>query len=619
MTGAPREAWDFPYLPIPVRYVDDDGGPCDVVVATPRSVEPVALHVALEEALDDVRIEILLSRAPIFWTRVTSTSTIPRARLAELLEERGIAVRYVASATHGSTALAPAFDANACAPRAPSPAWRVRAPRAARHPEYEGFWFLRDDGGLAVDREVCGTGAGTRLAVIDDDGAQADWLELDAEVAVGTNDPQRALFHGALMVAYAVGTRGKGARAPFVGVAPDASPRLYLVPKPGKDVISLPLAIVRAVEDGADLVLCATYVEDARTPMLDDAIELAVRLGRRGRGTPVVLPTGRQTSSPGSSLHASLTLDLGEPASDPRVSCIAASGRDGRWFLYPDKRGRLRPFSNRGPCVRWAAPGDDLAFPFDERDRLFHGESSGASAVAAGALLLVLASNPELTLDELDRLVTSTATPLDGADDGRKEPLADRVDVLPVASDRDGHCAKTGYGRIHAMRACAAARDPVAAALVDMGEDEAARGFLRARREAKALGRAYSNALGLWAARALLADAGCSQSLKTALRHLRLVASASSRAERHTRSALTRHLALFLRALMRRADSPAPLRAELEHMEGALTKSASGEGALDAETVACAVASRAWGGPRARGAQSAERPHALVQREGVVT
>src|SRR5580704_13462935 len=193
------------------------------------------------------------------------------------------------------------------------------------------------------------------------------------------------------MVGWAVGAVPRDA-ARFAGAAPDASVRLYCVPKPWIDVVSLPLAIARAVLDGADVVVCATYVEGTSSPLLDDALDVATRLGRGGRGAVVVLPTGRETSSGAKSVHASLSLGLGDPASDPRVHCIAPGGKHGGWFLWRTPKGKLRPFSNRGPAVRWLAPGDDVAYPLSSRDHLFHAESSGASAIAAGVVLLVLAS-----------------------------------------------------------------------------------------------------------------------------------------------------------------------------------------------------------------------------------
>jgi hypothetical protein len=392
-----------------------------------------------------------------------------------------------------------------------------------------------------AEHHLCGTGAGTRLAVIDDDAAQATDLGLDAEIKTFTGAPARASQHAALLVGWAVGTPH------FAGVAPDASPRLYVIPKPGQDVVSLPAAILRAVDDGADVIVCATYVDDVSGPLLDDALELAARLGRGGRGTAVLFPTSREVSSPPGSTHASLSLSLGAPASHPRAFCIAPSGSAGGWFVWRDQSGRLRPFANRGPAVRWLAPGDDMADPLAPAgvERLTHAESSGACAVAAGVVLLTLAQNPELYLSEVDELLTRTACP--PSEPEGHAVFADAWDMMPNGRDCDGHDAKHGYGRLSARRACLYAADPLAAMLVQMGETGAAAMFLELRHQDAGFARAYSPKLALWAVRALLADASLRHGLCSLLRHARLVSGGPGRVAAHPPGALIRQVALLIR------------------------------------------------------------------------
>jgi hypothetical protein len=483
------------------------------------------------------------------------------AALAEQLGAAGVPVRYVASAVQPSLALGPPLDLRDVTP-IEARSWA--APVAPLPPlvETPGRWFLGDgEGGVAVDWARSGTGAGRRLAVIDDDALAADQLELDAEVLVELAAAPRHQAHGSLMVAWAARARR------FAGVAPGASARLYLVPKPGRGVVALPLALVRAVLDGADVVVCATYVEGSTSPMLDDALELAARLGRRGRGAAVVLPTGREASSAQGSLHASFSLGLGEPASDPRVFCVAPGARGGGWFFWRDRRGRLRPFANRGPAVRWLSPGDDLAYPFTEEgavERLFHAESSGAAAVAAGVLLLVLGANPTLRLPELARIVDATLTPVLASAPARPEPLADPADALPAGRDRDGHDAKHGHGLLHAGRACLAAADPFGAALVALGEDDAARAWADLRRRDRNVRRAYSRGLARWAVRALLADPEAEHALRVLVRHLRLLDGNEGRLASHGDGALARRLGLLVRRLgAGRVPASPSVRAEI--------------------------------------------------------
>jgi hypothetical protein len=408
---------------------------------------------------------------------------------------------------------------------------------------------------------VCGAGAGTRLAAIDNDAGEVGQLDLDDHIPVGVDHVPGGSSHAAQLVAWAV--RAVGGQEPnrgagFIGVAPDASPRLYSIPKPGNDVLSFPLAIVRAVADGADVIVCATNVDGQWSPMLDDALELACRLGRNGRGTAVVLPCSRETSSPEGSVHSSLSLGAGDPAGDPRVFCVAPSGRDGGWFLWRDRHGRLHPFANRGPALRWLAPGDDVALPFRSPEMLAHAESSGASAIAAGVLLLVLGRNPELTLPELEDAITRTVCEVEPELSAERSALADRYDILPVGRDRDGHNAKHGYGLLHVSKACLLVSDPIGFALVSIGEDQAALRWMETRGEQPWLASLYSNELGQWAARVLLADASQRHAACALARLLRLLAVRPERLRAQTPGALLRLVAMLVRDLPRSRQAPAP-------------------------------------------------------------
>ncbi len=335
-------------------------------------------------------------------------------------------------------------------------------------------------------------------------------------------------------------------------------------------MVALPLAIARAAADGADVILCATYVEGTTSPLLDDALELSARLGRRGRGAAVVMPTGREARSAAGSVHASFSLGLGEPASDPRVFCVAPGARGGGWFVWRDRKGRLRPFANRGPAARWLSPGDDLAYPFAEAgapERLFHAESSGAAAVAAGVLLLVLSVNPRLRLPELGAVIDATLAPVPAGGPRLGGAFADPADVLPAGRDRDGHDAKHGYGLLDAGAACMAAADPIAGALLAIGEDAAGRAWTDARRSDAGARRAYSRDLARWAVRALLADPEAARALRVIVRHLRLVSRAEGRLAAHGHGALARQLCLLVRRLAStRVPSAPSVRAELTEL-----------------------------------------------------
>lgn len=197
--------------------------------------------------------------------------------------------------------------------------------------------------------------------------------------------------------------------------------------------------------------------------------------------------------------------------------------------------------------MRWLAPGDDLAHPFARPERLCHAESSGASAVAAGALLLVLAINPTLRLEELEAAVSSTLTPAAHLRDTEHANLADSWDALPWGKDRDGHDAKCGYGRIHARLACLVASDPICAALVAMGEEDAAWRWFDARASVPEMKRSYSRRLARRGASLLLRNASLAHPLRAVIRHLRLTAAVPERDAAHGDGALARHITLLLR------------------------------------------------------------------------
>jgi subtilase family protein len=598
----PPALWDFPYEPLPSREYDGLGS--DLVVATVGFVSEAEFERAVGEVGVSTTFESLVVRAPLFWTRVRGSPGLTGELLLQVLGRAGIAVRYVAPATHASAIAAPSFVVDASMRARPSD-WRLRerakgvvdAPTASR-------WFLGPSG-LEVDRARCGTGEGTRLAVVDDAGAAAELVGFEREIGVGVDEASRTSPHGSLMAGWAVGAAG----APkFPGVAPAASARLYAIPKPGIDVVSLARAIVRAVFDGADVVVCATYVEQTWSPMLDDALEVATRLGRHGRGAAIVFPCGREGSSPADSIHASWSLSLGDPASDPRVFCIGPSGRSEGWFLWRDRRGKLRPFANRGPAVRWLAPGDDLADPLELRDRWCHAESSGAAALAAGVLLLVLAANPKMSLRELDAVVTRTAGAIRASEcDDVAAPAADPFDLLPRGLDADGHNAKHGYGRMNARRACLAARDPIAAALFEMGEPDAA----LAAFDLVSRVHPYSRRAARWIARRILVDARVSHGLKVVLRHLRLLSADPTRACAHAKGSLVRQIVSLSRELRAHERVPECVAVELRELERRLA-------APMVESFLLEAASRLWQAPpqAARGAPAVAKNFGALGSKG---
>jgi len=121
---------------------------------------------------------------------------------------------------------------------------------------------------------------------------------------------------------------------------------------------------------------------------------------------------------------------LDDPAIDPLVLAVGAEspGTD-----PAVKHDTVADFSSRGSTTRHAdllAPGAsvlglrdpgsaiDLAYPSAVvGERFFKGSgTSQAAAVTSGAVALLLSKRPTLTPDQVKKLLTSTAAPIDGAD-----------------------------------------------------------------------------------------------------------------------------------------------------------------------------------------------------------
>lgn len=545
MSGA-RAPWDFGYAPA-TRYPFVFGEvPGELVVATEQTVATDALRAALADAFPEALVLPVLERPPLHWFELKLSRDVLVTDVEHAVRRAGLPVRYVAS-TRCPDGRAFPLD---CAGAAPCVArgWGLPTPREVRPPEGPGAYFLGEAaGGLAIERALVGAGAGTRLAVIDDDGAEAEQLGLDAEILVRVERAPRAHFHGALMVAWATSAAASG----FAGVAPEASARLYLVPKGGEDLLALPLALVRAADDGADVLLCPTHVDGLTSPMLSDALTFVTELGRRGLGAPVVMPTGRDASSPEGSARVSWTLGWGAPASDPRVLCVGPSGRTGGWFLWRDAGGKLRPFANRSPSLRWLAPGDDLAMPFGPGGRTVHAESSGASALAAGVALLVLGRSPELPIAQLTDALDRGAQPASSLSSEELSALGAASDLWPEGRDADRHDAKQGYGVMNARRTCLVLHDPLAAALLAIGDEAAARAVALALDE---LAEPPAELLR-WAAARALAEPHLEHAIKAIARHLRLVAGSPRRHEAHGAGSLVRQLVVVADWLARSASA----------------------------------------------------------------
>ena len=401
-----RRHWDFGYEPSAASYREAlSTRHLDAVVATERrrrrrdapSRPRRSGRRRGNRDADRARAALLVSRP----RRRAGSSRSGRRRARGRRHRRPLR-RLGAGRGHGA---GPCARSVTKAPVAEPTRWSVvrRSPR--RWSFAEGHWFLGDDGGgVRVDRRVCGTGAGTRLAIIDDDAADLELVDLEEVVLVGMDRAPETSGHAALMAAWATSARRPdGTR--FVGVAPDASPRLYVIPKPGATPCRCLSRSRAPCFDGADVVVCATYIEGTTSPMLDDALDVASHLGRGGRGSVVVLPTGRETSSAGGSLHASLSLEFGDPASDPRVHCVAPGGRRGGWFLWQSPRGRSVPSRIGDPPCDGSPPATTSRTHSRRRTASSTPSRAAPRPSRQASCSCSSASNPELKLPEVQAIL----------------------------------------------------------------------------------------------------------------------------------------------------------------------------------------------------------------------
>ena len=183
-------------------------------------------------------------------------------------------------------------------------------------------------------------------------------------------------------------------------------------------------------------------------------------------------------------------------------ACTASRQAVGRrWFSVAAARRRLRPFANRGPAVRWLAPGDDLAYPFSpRRSSRFTPSRAEPPPSPPASCSCCSACNPELGLHEVHALLERTR-----GRTRRRRPRSQRRWPIPPMCCRSGSRPRRTRRQV---RLRSSQRDPrVRSRGRPRGAGARRDGRGRRWRSPGALSpaRPYSEALGRWAARALLA------------------------------------------------------------------------------------------------------------------
>jgi hypothetical protein len=232
-----------------------------------------------------------------------------------------------------------------------------------------------------------------------------------------------------------------------------------------------------------------------------------------------------------------------------------------------------------------------MAYPFAVGDRPAHAESSGASAVAGGVLLLLFGRFPGIGLSDAESMLRLGEVRVDPERQASDPELADRRDLEPLGIDRDNHNAKHGYGRLSARNTCMAAADPVAQTLVCMGEAGAAAQYLD-EFDGK-YGELVSKAVRRWAARALPTDATLAHGFAATLRALRLTC--NSRASSPLAEPVgqwVRQIGVLIRALA--AHAPPDHTDELQRLDARL-RALTPDGISEFELRLFALFTELWG------------------------
>jgi len=258
------------------------------------------------------------------------------------------------------------------------------------------------------------TGLGVGIAVIDSGvsapDAFGDRLVVGPDLTAdgGTDDHGRdRTGHGTHLAGIAAGTA--------TGVAPGA--HVVSVKVAGEGAATDPMAVVAAIDWAVAnrrrlqlgvvlLAFGADQLEGGRDP-LADAVARAWRAG-----LVVVTSAGNEGDAPlptPAHIAEVLTVGAGELVDGTWARCDFSNvGRAGERadLLAPGR-------SIVGPVAPGTEAADAPATSFVGDDHVKGSGSSQAAAVAAGAATLLLQADPGLTPDEVKRLLTATARPID--------------------------------------------------------------------------------------------------------------------------------------------------------------------------------------------------------------
>jgi len=226
-------------------------------------------------------------------------------------------------------------------------------------------------------------------------------------------------------------------------------------------------AFVWAAENGADVISCSWGPVDGCWWKVDDraheqvvalpdstrlAIDYATERGRGGKGCVIVWAAGNGNESVDNDGYASCERVIAVAACNDSAKHSAYSDYgEAVWCCFPSSHGEpsLTPgiwTTDRRGADGYNSGDGSLGDEGGDYTNSFGGTSSACPGVA-GVAALVLASNPDLTWDEVKDILRRSS---------------DAIDEISGGYDDGGHSPRYGFGRVNAEAAVKMARDEVA-------------------------------------------------------------------------------------------------------------------------------------------------------------
>lgn len=299
--------------------------------------------------------------------------------------------------------------------------------------------YLQSLGSSAIRIAVIDTGFATQHPQLRGDGTKIR-NPFNAATRSADVSPFVTLSNGAVQV-YSHGTSCAAVAAgawDAQGVL-GAAPTARIIPIK-LDVLSdeaIRNAFEHAALNGADIISCSLgYPQPVPlSTFVSNYIRQVAQTGRGGKGLPIFFAAGNANPSSNNQPRA-----ISDFAAHPNVICITASNSlDQRsdYSFYGANAHNCAPTNgNNGVGITTATvdldgTGRNLVLTYTSG----FGGTSSATPLAAGVCALMLTANPNLTLDDIRRILRQSS------------------DKIGSGYDANGHSQFLGYGRINALKA----------------------------------------------------------------------------------------------------------------------------------------------------------------------